>query len=388
MHVVWLWLVVCAVIAPCDVAMAEMDLRLAEAFREMRFSEPVAYEEFEALLDDGANPNGVDELDEPVFFDAVWRDPTGRLARLFIERGADAKMRGPRGNTAMFRARDARTIRALLEAGASVDAQNEDGVTPLMKAATSGNPELIQVLIAVGADLELRDRQGQTALIVASRYWLHGMRELLEAGANANAVDIEGWTPLLRTLSHPQTPTDLRTQKVLSLLEYGADPNVIGPKGIDALLIASVKGESEVVSMLIATGASPDRRDSKGRTALHLAAITGDFIRTRAWARETGLGDFAFEDRLKRVRWHWGAEEALSTMTALVVGGADVNALDEAGRTALDHAQGVGRWRDIDVDEAVDVEKIRPRVGSRERVDLLVSYGGKSGDEVRREAAE
>ncbi len=77
-------------------------------------------------------------------------------------------------------------VRFLIEHGADVNAQNEDGITPLHLAAW---PEMAGLLIASGADLEARSNEGDTPLIVmaAEAESEEMMEALLEAGADVNA---------------------------------------------------------------------------------------------------------------------------------------------------------------------------------------------------------
>ena len=56
-------------------------------------------------------------------------------------------------------------LKALLEAGADVNAKNKDGVTPLMPAAGSNpNPEVLKALLEAGADAKAKNNEGKTAL--------------------------------------------------------------------------------------------------------------------------------------------------------------------------------------------------------------------------------
>ena len=58
---------------------------------------------------------------------------------------------------------DVEIARALLDAGAEVDARQQSGVTPLMGAAAGDSVELVQLLLAAGADPSLVDDAGRTA---------------------------------------------------------------------------------------------------------------------------------------------------------------------------------------------------------------------------------
>lgn len=112
-----------------------------------------------------------------------------------------------------------RLYRAYFDAGANPDARNRAGQTPLMMLANSrdGAAEAIRVLLAVGADPNIRDGEGNTALDIASR---GGDQELMaalaEGGSDPNA------DPLILFKA-------LRSEdRLRTLLEAGADPNAIG----------------------------------------------------------------------------------------------------------------------------------------------------------------
>ncbi len=105
---------------------------------------------------------------------------------------------------------------------------------------SEGHIEVLRLLIAAGADLDLKDKVsdgGITALIEASKFnRIETVRELIRAGANINSHDIGGET---------------------------------------ALYIASRDGHVEIVSELLAAGALVNSKYSGGWTALHNAARGG-----------------------------------------------------------------------------------------------------------------
>ena len=75
--------------------------------------------------------------------------------------------------------------RLLLDAGADPDVRDSDGTTALMRAAYFRNVEAVESLIAAGADIETRDLAGRTAL-----QWLRERRSTAEKD-RANESDIE-----------------------------------------------------------------------------------------------------------------------------------------------------------------------------------------------------
>ncbi|KDQ16392.1 hypothetical protein BOTBODRAFT_79013, partial [Botryobasidium botryosum FD-172 SS1] len=155
--------------------------------------------------------------------------------RLLLESGADPCLRGQHGQTALRAAlgRDCTaTVSALLEAGADPKARDidKDGNTTLHYAVLCHrSPAVIQLLLDGGADLQIPNRQGRTALHCALESpdcTATVLSALLDAGADPNARDDNGWTSLhyvVRYLcSHFVT---------LLLLKAGADPHSRDKRG-------------------------------------------------------------------------------------------------------------------------------------------------------------
>ena len=95
------------------------------------------------------------------------------------------------------------------------------------------------------------------------------VRELLEAGANPNARDKDGLTPLHWAASEGHADI------VKILLEHGADPNTKIKYGWTPLHYASREGHADVVKLLLEHGADPNTKKDDGLTPLHVAAFSG-----------------------------------------------------------------------------------------------------------------
>ncbi len=150
------------------------------------------------LLRDGANIDEQDETGETALFAAALAAQPKIVDQLLVA-GADAAIRNDRGMTALHAAAfsgDAETVNILLgEAYASQrvdvnDADNKFGVTPLIVAAEENQGHIVAYLITIGADKEITERHGYTAL---SRAAYHGHDQivtiLLRSGAACLEID-------------------------------------------------------------------------------------------------------------------------------------------------------------------------------------------------------
>ncbi len=132
-----------------------------------------------------------------------------------------------------------------------------------MKAAGKGQLDVVKLLLDRGADVNARDSRGYTPLLSASEMGhLDIVKQLLEGGADVNARDSHGYTPLL--LASQMGYLDV----VKHLLEKGADVNAKRHKGFTALMVASRVGYLDFVKLLLDKGADLNARDSNGLTAL------------------------------------------------------------------------------------------------------------------------
>jgi ankyrin repeat protein len=144
--------------------------------------------------------------------------------------------------------------------------------TPFYRAAVAADVDSMKLLIARGADVEwtpkpvegappmpFGDNTGLTPLLVA----INGGKGLLMAGGPGDIR--ESKIGIWREAGN-RTPADA----VKLLLESGANPNAVTPKGDTALHIAARDGRLEVLRELVAGGADATIRNAAGQTALEL----------------------------------------------------------------------------------------------------------------------
>ncbi len=160
-----------------------------------------------------------------------------------------------------------------LEAKEDVDVHIE-GVTSLMLAAGGGHEEVVDVLLAAGADVASKDEGKMSPLMYAVSAPHFGVAtKLVRAGADPNE------SVVARDREHNLLRVALgagNEEFSLALLERGAKASYVGEGGITALISACSNGLIKVVDMLIKRGACPiDGTTDLGATALMVAASKG-----------------------------------------------------------------------------------------------------------------
>lgn len=254
------------------------------------------------------------------------RSGSREIIEILLSAGASANATDGYGNTPLHEAADAgdpeaaasrpEAVAALLEAGAGPNAVDDYSNTPLLSALGGGaGMEVVNLLIRAGADVNAADDDGEAPVHRAVRSGDPGILEaLLRAGADLTAVDGEGNTALFhaaygalgsRQESEEQCDPTATAQY---LLAHGVDIAAANNSGQTALHVAVGLQAIDLVRMLLEHGADPSARDAEGATPLHQLSVYGS---------------------------DWGLEPVFR---ALIEAGADVNALDAEGRTPLHRA--------------------------------------------------
>jgi ankyrin repeat protein len=214
---------------------------------------------------------------------------------------------------------------------------------PLLIAADEGDVERVKELLKGGANVYQRARGGETALMIAaSQGHLPVSEVLIKEGLDVDMISAHGLTALMMAASAHQT------KMVAFLLKNGADPNCKGPLGCTALLLALEKRQcpdkavkDDVVStarVLVDQGADVNAKDKRGCTPLWLALMRGEADVVRLLVEKGADVNLAAGPSDQPPLMTAVAMGRPSMVKTLVEKGADVHATRD-GVTALDMAK-------------------------------------------------
>ena len=310
------------------------------------------------LLQAGADPNAVLLKGETVLMTCS-RTGSVEAVKSLLAHGADPNVKEPwRWQTALMWAiagSHSEIAGALIERRADVHARTRGGFTPLMFAAQQGDLESARILVAAGADVnEVTEEYGSALMVSAAGAYEALAMFLLEQDADPNVADDHGITALhhavqkglsaltgVRYDQYRMAPPNL-PELVKAMLSKGADPNAqikqplklreeltpFDMKGATPFFLAAVSTDAPVMRLLAAKGADPRLAVEENNTPLIAAA------------RGACPGECAAQGQYGRnPEWE---RDALAAVKAAVELGADLNAVNQRGRTAMHMAAFTG----------------------------------------------
>jgi ankyrin repeat protein len=305
--------------------------------------------------------------------------------KTLLAAGADATASESHGITVLHYATEggnAKVVAALLKlpaVKAQINATQVGGGTPLMGAAKSRSAAIVAQLLNAGADVHARTRMGDTALHYAAAIGdLDEIAALLGHGADINAAANDTSTPLDRVIQSSGSPqaydaivkagghVGALTQEMgalnfaassgheelvrhlLQVLRPAPDVNGCDEQGSPCIVLAAASGNTWCVAALLDAGA--DANDSRRKdhiTALHLAAQQNNVEMIRLLLVHNAAVDArTVPGKVAPIHMAAGRGQ-LDAIAALLDAGADKEAADENGWTALHWAAHSGQDRAV-----------------------------------------
>ncbi len=309
----------------------------------------------EYLLDLGLDPaQGDVEGNSALFLAAIYNHPD--VVKLFVDRGASLDQRiFVTGETILHikaQTGDTELVDFLLSLGADINAKRKDGFTPLHVAAQAGKKDMAKLLIESGAVIYSTDNKGRTPLHIAAEAGLADMEALLLD----NGAAIERGDKLGSTALHIAA-REAHKDAVALLLEREADVNSKNKRGETPLHMAVMEDRSKprhiwnqnpiqktepepnpersaVVELLIEKGALIEGKTKYGTTPLHVAAAAGQDYLVNLLL-DKGADIEALDNNNRTPLFSAFEKDKSRTVKALLARNANINAKDNVGRIPL-----------------------------------------------------
>ena len=281
----------------------------------------------ELLISTGADVNAQDKRNYTPLFYAIFSNDAN-MVELLLSKGADVNFTPEKDYPPLHYAvwfENLDMARILVEHKASFDVKDRDGWTALRYAVSAGSRDLVNLFVANGADL--------SGLHMAACIGnLARVKSHMEQGADVDAKDELGWTPLYWAASLG------RTEVARFLIDKGADVRTGATDGGTALHQAAQAGDWELVELMLSKGADVNAKTKRGNAPLHIAASAGHReVAGVLIARGAEINTTTTANRTPLHNAVLGKRKAVVEL--LMKAGADATVKDRQGRTPLAWAE-------------------------------------------------
>lgn len=227
------------------------------------------------LLEHKADPNVKDRQGDTLLMKVgIFQNPTEadklEVTKRLVEKGADVNATNAYGDNVLSTLINLPTIvEYLVEHGAKIDLQDEQGRTALYRATEANEIEVVKVLLKLGAN-----PNDERTIWATMHYGSDDVRKVM-----LSAPKFDKKSPMWVQMA----ATEGRNETLKQLIALGADLNTPGEGNQTALLMAIDKDKTDSAKMLIAAGAKTDTVSQSGygslngETALCLASRKGNF---------------------------------------------------------------------------------------------------------------
>jgi len=156
-------------------------------------------------------------------------------------------------------------VEILVKNQTDVNVRDGQGRTPLIIAAINNNSEIVKILLAAKADANIKDNSGTTALGHATIIGhMETFNSLVNSNSDQDSMKTKGAALIIAVGLG-------RIDMAQKLLQSHADVNEKDEEGKTALMHAVIKGNADMVRLLISHGANINAEDKEGHTALTFA---------------------------------------------------------------------------------------------------------------------
>ncbi len=234
------------------------------------------YEEALEALNNGADPNA-SRIDGATALQLACYKRQGPIARLLVEKGANVRVANIHGTTPLHMTKDPATAVALIHAGAEIDAKDFQGNTPLMLACIKRATEVARVLLENQANVNIEnDRRKSPSLFLEEsdhselkelfhQYCINPSSPTVNSTKNSNMATFLDIGPP----TYPLHDACSTTAHIEPLIGNGQLVNVQDDNGDTPLHRAARVLNTQAIVILFQNGALGNLQNNKGETPLH-----------------------------------------------------------------------------------------------------------------------